>query len=189
MNTFHYQIETTPDPALDYRLYLDALKDKLALPDTGLIATLNALWPTNAFMKYMRIQPIYAQRLRYAQYILGVDGTAVSVADTANVAMSIRRNGEVIGPMGVGRVQIPLCRDWCVAGYVDLLAIADRTSAFIAAMTTSQITTIPTASWVPVLFGVSLNPENPYVNITPCYSGTPEDTVRVMRRRTVRLGE
>lgn len=189
MNTFHYMADATPDPLVDYRTYISALKDQLATVDTGLIATLNALWPNNAYMDHMKIQPVYPERQRYVQYPLAIDGTVGDDADTANVAMSIRRNAEVIGRMGVGRVQIPLADLYRVDGYVDLAALIIPLEAFTDALLAIITTVTPAMTWQPILFGISLDPLAPYVNTSPLFTATPEDTIRVMRRRTVRLGE
>lgn len=189
MNTFHYQLESVPNPALDYKVYLDELATKLETVDTGLVATLNALYPTNLFTQYMRIQPIYIDRLRYAQYTLAVNGGAGSDSDSANVAFSVKRTAEAIGPQGVGRVQIPLCNVWRAEGYVDLAAINTIVTAFANAMLATIVTEVPTATWIPVLFGAGFTEGVPYTHVSPLVSAIPEDTIRVMRRRTVRLGE
>jgi len=184
INTFHYQFEGTPDPDVDYRDYYASLGAALLDP-LGLVGAYLPCCPTDMFVETLRIQTIWPIRQRYVKTVIGSAGTATGgAAKTANVAMSIRRVSDTIGPQGVGRIQIPLAQDWQVDGYVDSAAglAADPLAAL---MTLPVLGTLEPSTWNPVLFGVTASVAHTSLII----DASLEETVRVMRRRTVRLGE
>jgi len=185
MNTFHFQFQGTPSPSIDYRTYYTALGDELKAVG-GMKDKYLDIIPQNMTFNYMHIQTIWPVRQRYVYVTVGELGTSdAGNASTANIAFSIRRVSDIIGQAGVGRVQIPVGSNWMDVGKLALAALPDVT-AFTPYMTEVTTTAAPDAEWLPVLFGVH---DGGVVSVSEIIESYPEDTLRTMHRRTVRLGE
>lgn len=183
LNQFRYHLLTPAPVDYDYRQAMNDLEGKFT-ETGGLRDKYIAACPTNQQIADYTLQPIWPIRQRYMTYVIGMPGTATTgVAQTANVAASIRRVTDIIGKKGVGRVQIPATN----AGYDDGLLLPDYIADDLAGLRDQiplNVTTTHGEEWEPVLFSV-----NGGITSTSVVVDTEvEDTVRVMRRRTVRLG-
>lgn len=184
INTFHLQFQGTPSPSVDYRDYYDALLDTVSEP-LGMKAKFLAITPTNYTLLSIRLQTIWPTRQRYVERgINEPGGDAPGLALSANSAYSIRRVSDVIGPRGVGRIQIPIGATWMDEGNVAAAAAAPI-AAFTPYMETSLFTVGPDAEYLPVLFGVS----GGTAHTSEVIEAQQEYTIRVMRRRTLHVGE
>lgn len=185
LNTFRYRCVTDLTTLPDYRLALADLADQLDAA-AGMTFKYVSACPTNMVIQKYRLQPIWPIRQRYEEYDVGQNGLAtLGSTNTANVAVSIKRTGDIIGPHGVGRVQIPACTTGVTAGLVDpayitadLVPLADQMKLEIPGV-------VYPITWVPLLFSVTNN----IVSSADIIATSVEDTARVMRRRTVRVGE
>ena len=185
LNTFQYHLVGTPDPLLDYHDYLDVFLTAFGGAG-GMIEKYMQCMPANYVLDRVRLQPTYPVRLRYGDYVMGTTGEFANSAKTSNLAASIRRVTDVLGRRGVGRVQMPLPEDTFLEGKLsDADGYVTDLGVFGVQMLEPITTVSPAAVWEPVIFTVVGGIASTGVLI----DAVPEDTVRVMRRRTVRLGE
>jgi len=184
LNTFYYQFQGVPDSAIDYRAYITALGDELNAPG-DLAAKYYACVPHNQNVDFMTVQTVFPIRQRYVKLDINAVGDgAAGNSDTANLAWSMRRVSTTIGPRGVGRVQVPVGTLYRLGGELNPAVGASERTNFGIQMLQETVTTTPPATWVPVLFGIS----GGVTNVSPLVECVPEQTLRVMRRRTVGLG-
>jgi len=184
MNTFRYQAVGTPNPATDYRTYLDDFFSKIELAG-GLQEKYLSTLPTNLTVYKKTVQTYWPIRQRYVSDTMSEAGTSSFItASTANVAASIKRMSDTIGPRGVGRVQIPVPAGAMIDGHLQPTYMTGE----LQDLADQMIETIPgllgDINWVPVLFGVT----DDVAHTSEIYATEVEDTVRTMHRRTVRLG-
>lgn len=186
INTCRFQFTGVPDPAVDYRQYLGAMSAQLEIAG-GLIEDFKDTYPTNLTVQWYRLQPIWPTRLRYMQFLVGAGGTSsFAEARTANLAASIRRVSDVIGPGGVGRVQIPVPEATVANGKLDVDYMNSELTDLANELKQPVVTGAPAATWTPVLFGKNAAG---LIHTGEIIDASPEDTVRTMHRRTLRLGE
>lgn len=183
LNTFQYKMASPPPVDLDYRLELNNIADKIQEAG-GMQDKYVAACPTNQNIERFTLQPIWPIRQRYLSYNVTLPGGATTGStNTANLAASIKRVGDVIGRRGVGRVQIPATKNGVVAGIVDPTYIAADLIGLADQMVLGFSTSTP-IEWQPVLFGVTGGIAHTAVVIDT----EVESTARTMHRRTVGLG-
>lgn len=184
LNTFYYRLSSIlPFPSPDYRGVLNEMADQFDAVG-GMRDKYIAACPTNMNIQTYTLQPVWPIRQRYLSYNVATAGLATTGStNTANIAASIKRVSDVIGPKGVGRVQIPATKNGVANGMVDpayiaadLLGLADQMPL--------GITTAAGYDFRPILFSVNEG----VTSTTEVIDTVVEDTARVMRRRTVRLG-
>lgn len=131
----------------------------------------------------VRVQRVLPTRTVYAKHAIGVTGSAATACTTANVAVSVEKRSNKPGRHGIGRVQM--------AG----VPAAKYANGLLDATYLGQVQ----AQWHELVFAIlpggtmgsyrwciagsaALDPENDIIDTQA------EDTVRVMRRRTLRVG-
>jgi len=184
LNTFYYQFIGVADVSVDYTDYLQTLGDELNAPGR-LVAKYLACIPENQNVDFLTVQTVFPVRQRYVKLdVNGIGDGSAGLTDTANLAWSMRRVSTTIGPRGVGRVQIPVGLDYRLGGKLNPAVGSSERTNFGLQMLQNEVTVTPAAEWQPVLFGIS----GGVTNVSPLIEATPEQTLRVMRRRTVGLG-
>jgi len=186
LNSWYYRCLTSnpPDPLIDYRQYLDGIKDELVAAGGLEEQYLDAL-PANYTLMKWRIQPIWPTRLRYKDYERITAGTNQGTSVTANLAISVSRFSVQGGRRGIGRLQVPAITEhllngkYIAGGYGAVLQdLADemKLDINVGGFTPLDLT--------PVLFNFRApNPTAYHVDET-----FVQNTVRTMHRRTVGLG-
>lgn len=183
INTFQYYPVGTIDPNVEYDEYLSNLITNMQAVD-GLVAKWSAVVPADIDTLVVRAQPTYPARLRYIEQTLGIVGGGTT-SSTTNVAASITRKSYVMGPHGIGRIQIPISASDAVAGKIPAASPAYGPLTALAAEMLDVIPDVALAvTWIPII-----NTAGAVLPTQAVYQSQIQDTVRVMRRRTVRLGE
>jgi len=140
----------------------------------------------NVTMERVRLQFLTPTRKLYRDFTINAGGTAGDgISSTANVAASILKQGDGSGRQFVGRLQVvgpPTASQnngvWNVGYMADLEALALELK--------QDLVVAGVATFRPVLIGQAAGEAVPHVhNVVECW---PQNTVRVMRRRTVGLG-
>jgi hypothetical protein len=150
-----------------------------------LVPFLNAIAPQYQ-LEEVRAQRVYPTRTIYAYTIDGRFGTYATGTETTNIAASLEKRTLTPGRMGIGRIQIAgvptaaMDNGECSAAY-KATELTDLAQALLLSITTSG----PVVTYTPCLF----NPTSPGAKFSPLFSIVVKDTLRTMRRRTVRLGE
>lgn len=187
INTFHYRCSVANVPTTDYSAYMDAFTGVI-LGATNLVPLFLACMPANYTLEKVRTQPVFPTRLRYISTPLTASGTFPGgfLCNAQNTAASIKRVSGAIGPKGVGRIQCVLPDGQASGGtLIDvnnyISALQDLGGQFLL----NVVTTTPTQTWVPTLFG----PSYTSTGVNDLINWEVEDTVRTMHRRTSFLGE
>jgi len=134
----------------------------------------------------VRAQRVYPVRTVYKPVAVSRSGSQANDCTLSDIAMSIAKRTNRPGRHGIGRWQVAgLPFDAYVAGQ---LTDAYRTGAgsdLAQAMLVPWTTVTGTAiSLTPTLYNPDVTP-----HFSDLVSASPEDTVRTMHRRTVRVGE
>ena len=182
LNTYLYRISAiTGTP--DYVTLMDALHSSLS-GSTQLLPTHQAAMPSNWFKSatwYQIVTP-----LRFRKYVKNGSGagTALGVAYTPNVQASITRVGDVAGRKYVGGVRLPLGTDVdATDGGIVVAAQKALLQNHANAMKLNVITSGAVATFIPQV-GLPKPPDTS----ADLFDAIPQDTTRVIRRRTVGLG-
>lgn len=186
INTFHYRARDAGIPGTQYSAYLDTLFTELTAVG-ALLSKFRAAMPANYTIEEMRIQPVFPTRQRYISYPLVLSGTwPVDLNSMQNIAASIKRVTNKVGPAGVGRIQVvPPDGQTFNGSFVNvngyITALQDLGNTFLDNLTTAA----PGQVWIPVLFGPGYAPGT----LNDLVNWQVETTVRTMHRRTTFLGE
>jgi hypothetical protein len=183
LNTFVYGVQAftgTPDQSLA----LDALVAKLNTTGNLTDKYLNCV-PADYTLAQIWAQVI--RPLRWAKHIYpqGTAGNGGNASVTSNLAMSITRRGARGRRKDVSSLHVPVSGDVSeVNGGFLQTGILISGNALALQLRTLVATTTPAVDWVPVIFNGPT-----FIDVTPITAAFAQDTVRVMRRRTVGLGE
>jgi len=134
----------------------------------------------------VRAQRVYPTRTVYAYTLDGGVGLYATGCEICNVAASMEKRTLTAGRMGIGRIQLAgiptaVMNDGeLTAGYLTG-PLADLATSLLSSLTT----TAPVVTYTPCLF----NPTAPVNKFSPIFSIIPQTSIRVMRRRTLRVGE
>jgi len=152
---------------------------------TGILGKMRACIPSQYTMTQAWYQVIAPTRYRRYVKAVNTQGGFTGAALTANVQASITRVGEEAGRRYVGGVRIPIGTDYSslAAGLV-AAGLKTKLTDLAEVMDQNIITPVVVATYRP-LVGLAPNP----ADSVPCFDAFPQDTVRVLRRRTVGLGE
>lgn len=184
INTFHYRLtEVATVPLTVWEMY-EALMEDLSAPDDLFDKLLDAV-STSFVQEKVRVQLLYPTRRMFRDFDGNGGGTRVGTALPQNVAASIGRKGDGIGRTGIGRVQI--------AGLIESDNNAGNLSAGAITVLQPLANQIGTSLALdggggladPVIFSSPPQGNPNYVVISQTQV---QNTVRVMRRRTVGLG-
>jgi len=183
INTFQYYPVGTIDPDTEYDEYLSNLITNLQAFG-GMVDKWAACVPYNITQLTIRAQPVYPVRQRYVEQTIPiVAGGALTTL--TNIAASITRKSHVIGMHGVGRIQIPVVANEVTNGVIPVTSIlgiklADLAQKMLAPVPDPALT----VDWVPVIWS-----SGGVIPTQQVFQSQVQDTSRVMRRRTVRVGE
>lgn len=181
MSTFWYRLDTIFG-APDKGQIMDGMRAQLIVPNGHRQRYLEAA-PANYTLKETWIQPI--RPTRYVKKIYGdtLLGLWSQNADTSNVAAVIERRGVKASKKAVSVLHMP------VSTNVNAMASGDITLAYkvtliaLSAQIESQLVLVGGHIVKPVIDnGTAVTAYN------EVQSAFPQDTIRVMRRRTVGLG-
>jgi len=134
----------------------------------------------------IRAQKVYPTRTIYALTGDGRSGTYATGTEVTNIAASFEKRTLTPGRMGIGRTQLAgiptaaMNNGELTAGYLAAEA-SNVAQALLMGITTSG----PIVTFAPCLY----NPTGPTNKFSPLFSVVPMSSLRVMRRRTLRLGE
>lgn len=185
MNTFYYECLAAPTLPVDRWTEWGNLNTAIRSVAGWWTQYLACMTP-DVTINFARFQTVNPARQIYRQFNLSDVGTFPDACLTPNLAASVMRRGEFANRRSIGRIQIfgipttELSDGLILPGLG--VPLNDFASQYNAALTTSS-----TAVWVPVL--TSVNPTTGARVTTTIVSASPQSTVRVMRRRTVRVGE
>jgi len=186
LNTFWYSLEDVGAAASVNAVY-DIIQAQLAIA-TLLADDFRGACPENYTHQQTWIQAIKPDRIMKRIVNVNLDGTFASTAATANLAAVIERRAEIADRKSVSTLHVPLPEpvDVGVSGIITVAAYKTR----LETLATEMLQNITSGGGAPtVLKPVVFNPKpaappgNRFVIQT-----TVQDTVRVMRRRTVGLG-
>lgn len=182
MNTFVYRCTATPSGTSDI-VALDALHTKWMAP-LGLIQDLISCTPENCNWTEAWYQIVRPTRYRKVVRPIGSLGAYPGDAATANLQGSITRFGELATKRDQGgiRLIIGTTDDNIDNGFLDE-NLKISMAVLATEMQTTQATATPSVTWVPQ---VGLPADG--APTRRCVQAVVQDTVRVLRRRTVGLG-
>lgn len=184
MNTFHYEVENVPIAGIEIPAATAIIETHFE-KDNGIIERYLLCLPSNYTLDQMWIQLIGPTQ-RYVKIIVpqALQGTQPGNADTANISAVITRTTEKAGRSQVSSLHVPLGNSSVFmangrvspAQVVGLQALAD--------LLPEQIGGAPNLSLDPVIY----HGPPPKLSADRIVDAVPQQTVRVMRRRTLGLG-
>lgn len=134
----------------------------------------------------IRAQRVYPTRTIYMETNSGDTGAHADDCTTANIAASLLKRTFTPGRMGIGRVQLAgIPQTAYAAGNVDNVFLATKLIPWSTDLKSTYTTSVSPVTYVPCLY----NPTGPGTKISPIVNVIPEQTVRTMHRRTLRVGE
>jgi len=181
MNTFHYGMETVTGAPTQLAVANEILT-KYAVAG-GFYDKFLGCCPDNYTLEQVWVQFVLDTRYRKRVSIQGLPGTFAGSAATANTAAVISRFGAAANRRNQGSVHIACGSDttWMNLGVLTvpfINALGQFEPYLFSPLTLATLGTLQ-----PVLIhGTSK------LNAIPLIGATTQDTSRVMRRRTVRLG-
>jgi len=185
-NVLHFKADNPPDPAEDYtdglQSLIGSIKNDVA---SGIFASLLDCIGNNVGIDYVQAQRVYPQRDFYTRIYEAQPGLHANECSLSNIAATVTKQSERAGRGRSGSFHVFGIPDgvW-VDGVWDgaYLALLDELADNLI---NNQREFGGLDVWWPGMFNGSLGAGNNWSGIVGC---TPGDTVRVMRRRTVRLG-
>lgn len=183
MNVCHYRNgdDEVPDAQAVMQEQLSDLFD-------GALGSISAVYLTNLSdslsLDYADMQVIYPLRRAYERFTINNGGTNANIALPQNVQMSVTKRSSFAGPSGHGRLEIPGVCDNQVA--LGKLTEDGLSAAFSIGAAWQEPLTLGT--FVDAAKATIYHRANPSLSLE-WETLTVQDTIRVARRRTVRLGE
>lgn len=181
MNTFHYGMASVSGAPTQDAVAIEVL-NKLAVTG-GFYDKFLACCPDNYILNETWVQFILNVRYRKRVGAPSLNGTFGFDADTANVAATISRFGDAANRRNMGSVHIPIGSDvhFLDQGFVKAALLTQLTAFSPFLYTQLVLATLGTIQ--PILIsGASI------LNAVPLSSAIVQQTARVVRRRTVRVG-
>jgi len=184
LNTFHYRLmDCTGSP--EYFAVIDEFHAKFYTAAGSMYDKLQACYPQNLTTPQIWYQKVYSLRTMKVVKSPNDPGLWPHDATSANVACVVERRGVLANRRNVGSIHIPCAAD---PATIDDGAPTPAYTTVLEAVATQINATITTAlgtcTWRPVLF----NYPDPII-YSEIINASVQDTSRVMRRRTVRVGE
>lgn len=180
---FQYQNINPSDPNDEYTVPLNKLYTELTAAGKLFDAYLDVM-PSNYTLDFIRMQPVYPQRIRFIDSVRNDPGANAAAASTSNLAASIERFGVVGGRRAVGRIQLPIPDGKYTGGNITNGGYIGIMVDLITQMVAKPVTNTPSITWNPVIHNLA-NPQPLTVDVT---GGILKESVRTMHRRTVGLG-
>lgn len=184
MNTFHYRIFNMPAGGQTVAQVYVHLEDYFEAAG-GIIEKYLACLPTNYSLDVMWVQCVGpTERYVKTTALQGLDGTGVGEARTSNLAGVITRTTEKSGRSQVSALHLPIGGDdtWLAGG-----SLQPAVRLAMAALCTELVKDTgdpPNLVLDPVIY----HGPPPFAAADFIVKAVPQDTARVMRRRTVGLG-
>lgn len=184
MSTFWYRC-TVGMPGLTLQADYDSIILELRAAGVGAgdwieTAYLQSL-PSNYTLDYLRVQVIAPVRNAYAESLINSPGAVAHVNSVSNLAGVITKRTIFAGRKFVGSLHLPISQSFHSGGEVSgagltaMAAIRGKVQAILS---------IPGGgSFLPIIYHRVGAP-----NYTDISSAETQETVRVMRRRTLRIG-
>lgn len=180
----HYRV-TVAGSSVSPELDLDAMAANFAAPGSNtLTGTLQALHLTSFNFDAVSAQRVWPTRTIRMTTLSSFPGT-ITGSDTApNTSVVVTKRTLTPGRMGLGSIHLSgVDNNSIVSGEIDTGVIASYTT-FLAAVIAGRTVPAVTMSIEPGLF----NPSFPPSFFSRLFDCILQTTIRVMRRRTVRLG-
>lgn len=134
---------------------------------------------------FVRAQRIFPTRTIYMQSNANDPGTHADPCTAPNIAASLLKRTATAGRKGVGRVQLAgIPQTAYVDGMITPVFSAAKLNVWCNDLLASYTTSVIIMTLVPGLY----NPTGTGTHFSPLLQVIPEDTVRTMHRRTVRVG-
>lgn len=183
LNTVHYRV-SNPSTIPVVADEMDELANRFtAVGALDILTAYRGCLPDNMTVNYVRLQPVYPVRYRAVQKNIGLPGLADS-SFVSNLQASITWVTELAGRNQTGGIRIPQGPNnvdngkWLGAWQNVLMLLGESLSSLVNAGQGG-------GSYLPVIYHRSVNAFPKYQDVT---SFIVQDTVRVIRRRTVGLG-
>lgn len=184
LNTFMYQCTNVGSAATTQEIVADIITDIKSA--AKLVPKFLNVMPTDYQLFQEWVQVISPLRLAKQTFSDGNFGASGLTANTANVAATIERRGDVADRKNVGSLHLVAPDPASIAtnGTITLAAYLTAINTLAAQMLVPIVGAVTGANLVPVLFNPRA-PGNPPRRITATIA---QNEIRVMRRRTVRVG-
>jgi len=182
-NKFHYRVASIVGGAIDQEAAFAALDASWTLP-LGLYFTYTLFLPDNWLSTKNSYQVVKPQRYIAYKYAHALTGNSTFNALTANMAAVFTKRGNLGQRDNISTTHLPLSEDSGIYTNGKLTPATQATLATLAAFFKTDQAIVAgavTVTYTPVI----LHPDGSATDIT---SVVVQDTVRVMRRRTVGIG-
>ncbi len=182
LNVLHYKY-TNITPTTNGPAALAALAAWQEGDPTAVGQQMTTQLSSNWTLASIRCQVIFPTRYAYVLHTVGTPGSLVQTALPANTQASITKRTTIAGRGKTGRMEVPgIPLLWIDGGALN------ATGLFNVGEIASKIPNVAnlatgTQTWVPVIFQRASPSSSPQI-----ISAQAQDTVRVARRRTVRVG-
>lgn len=187
LNILHYVVNVTASGTTEAQL-LRLAQD--LVQGTGNPAGLETHWLDCFGVEYtldeIRAQRVYPDRTIYQKFAANDVGTHASPMVSSNQATSLEKRTLTVGRKGIGRIQVvgPPQGEFA-NGVVGAVYLAGPIATLITDLKSSYTTSVGPVTYVPCLY----NPTGAPDKYSVLFDIVPQDTLRTMHRRTVRLGE
>lgn len=185
MNKFHYACISVSGAPQGSQAVFAALDTNLS-GVAGLVNLVRLLAPSNYTLRFNRYQVIAPVRQVAYPIAKDVGGLNTFTTLTGNIAVALTKRGDLAGRKNISTTHVigTTAEDLIEAG--KLTATAKTLAENIAAFMDNQVSI--TVGGVDYEFGPVIFHKNEPANPTPITSVIVQDTVRVMRRRTLNVG-
>lgn len=183
MNTYIHRLDVLGAPATTDQVIAEF--NTRITAGGGLFNTFISAVPPEYLCLERWFQVVWPTRIRKNVVVSNLPGSWAGVNDSPNVAVSIERFAETSGRNSVGRVQLPasMAPADIAGGVISGAGYKAALDAHAVQMKTA-VTTVPTGHVLsPVLWAKATA-----ATFRPVIGSVRQETVRVMRRRTVGLG-
>lgn len=188
LNILHYVVNVpgTGTPEAQLQQVCDNIQAGAGAPNTLKNSFLNMI-AVDYTLTEIRAQRVYPTRTVYKQAVSGDVGQYVPATCTApNVAISMLKQTNTPGRMGIGRIQLGgVPSDAYVSGVLDPATTGANFLVLKADILSNFTTSTTLMTMNPCLF----NPTAVGDKFSLLTGLILEDTIRVMHRRTLRVGE
>jgi len=187
MTTFYYKLLDLPGAGGNHDDASNDLNTRIATAG-DLQSLYRACCPSNWTLDSLWIQLIYPTRVRKIVYNKNLAGTGANASTVTNVSASITRTGVLAARNQVGGIRVPISPADCAAGLLTTTPFAN-----LGALSVKMKALYGAAAdwwWSPGFMSKvpGQQPNERIPAFTEMYAAFPQETSRVVRRRTVGLG-
>jgi hypothetical protein len=182
-NVFHYGLASVTGTPSVKNVATDLVN---ALTGDGdLITEMRALIPSNMLMQKIEIQVVAPLRLRKDTFAYNLNGLGPTT-QTGNLAGVVTKQGDIANKHNIGSLHIPISTAAATSANGVLSEAALEAISLVAVQVplVVNLAGLVSASMQPVISNGKLSTE-----VSPITAAVPQTQVRVMRRRTVGLGQ